>query len=73
MSSRTQRINISFPKKLVNELSSLVPPGKRNRLVVEATQKELQKIKRLKILAKTAGAWKDSNHPDLKTVEDVCN
>ena len=73
MSSKTQRINISFPRKLVEELSSLVPPGKRSHLVVEATQKELQKIKRLRILAKTAGAWKDSNHPDLKTAEDVCN
>jgi hypothetical protein len=73
MASKIQRINISFPKKLVDELSSLVPPGKRSHLVVEATQKELQKIKRLKILAKTAGAWKDSNHPDLRTIGDVCN
>jgi hypothetical protein len=73
MSSKIQRINISFPKKLVDELSSLVPPGKRSRLVVEATQKELQKIKRLKTLAKTAGVWRDSSHPDLKTIGDVCN
>jgi Arc/MetJ-type ribon-helix-helix transcriptional regulator len=73
MSSKTQRINISFPKKLVDELSSLIPSGKRSHLVVEATRKELQKIKRLKILAKTAGAWKDSSHPDLKTIGDVCN
>ncbi|MBM4307384.1 MAG: hypothetical protein FJ123_11700 [Deltaproteobacteria bacterium] len=73
MSSKVQRINISFPKKLVDELSSLVPPGKRSHLVVEATQKELQKMKRLKILEKTAGAWKDSNHPDLKTIKDACS
>ena len=73
MASRIQRMTISFRKKLVDELSSLVPPGKRSHLVVEATQKELQKIKRLKILEKTAGAWKDSSHPDLKTIGDVCN
>jgi hypothetical protein len=73
MSSKIQRINISFPKKLVDELSSLVPPGKRSHLVVEATQKELQKIRRLRILEKTAGAWQDSSHPDLKTIGDVCN
>jgi hypothetical protein len=72
MSSKIQRINVSFPKKLVDELSSLVPPGKRSHLVVEATQKELQRIRRLKILEKTAGAWKDSSHPDLKTIRDVC-
>ncbi len=73
MSSKIQRINISFPKKLVEELSSLVPPGKRSHLVVEATQKELQKIRRLRVLEKTAGAWKDSKHPDLKTIRDVCD
>jgi hypothetical protein len=73
MSSKIQRINISFPKKLVDELGSLVPPGKRSRLVVEATQKELQRMRRLKILEKTAGVWKDSSHPDLKTIRDVCN
>ena len=72
MSSKIQRINVSFPKKLVDELSSLVPAGKRSHLVVEATRKELQRIKRLKTLEKAAGAWKDSNHPDLKTIGDVC-
>lgn len=73
MSSKIQRINVSFPKKLVNELSSLVPPGKRSHLVVEATRKELQRMRRLKTLEKAAGAWKDSSHPDLKTIRDVCN
>ncbi len=71
MSSKIQRINVSFPKKLVEELSSLVPPGKRSHLVVEATRKELQRMRRLKTLDKTAGTWKDSNHPDLKTIKDV--
>jgi hypothetical protein len=73
MSSKIQRINISFPKKLVDELSTIVPPGKRSHLIVDATQKELQKLKRLKILEKTAGAWKDSGHPDLKTIKDICS
>ena len=73
MPSKIQRMTISFPKKLADELSALVPSGKRSHLVVETTQKELQKIRRLKILEKTAGAWKDSTHPDLKTIGDVCN
>jgi hypothetical protein len=71
MARKTQRLNISFPKKVADSLSSLVPPGKRSRLVVEATERELHKIKMLKILERTAGAWTDSNHPDLKTIEDV--
>ncbi len=71
MSSKIQRINISFPKKLLDELGSLVPPGKRSHLVVEATRKELQRMRRLKTLEATAGTWKDSSHPDLKTIKDV--
>jgi len=73
MTSKIQRINISLPKKLIEELSSLVPPGKRSHLIVEATRKELQQMKRLKVLDKTAGAWKDSGHPDLKTIKNICN
>ena len=68
---KTQRLNISFPKKVADSLSSLVPPGKRSRLVVEATEKELHKLKLLKTLEKTAGAWTDLNHPELRTIEDV--
>jgi Arc/MetJ-type ribon-helix-helix transcriptional regulator len=73
MTSKIQRINISVPKKLVDELSSLVPPGRRSHLIVEATRKELQQMKRLKVLEKTAGAWKDSGHSDLKTIKNICN
>ena len=71
MSSKIQRINISFPKKLVDDLNLLIPSGRRSRLIVEATKKEVQKVKRLKVLSTAAGAWKDSNHPDLKTIEDI--
>jgi hypothetical protein len=71
VSTKIQRINISFPKKLADELSTLVPSGKRSRLVVEATKKELQRVKMLKVLDRTAATWTDRNHPDLKTIEDV--
>jgi metal-responsive CopG/Arc/MetJ family transcriptional regulator len=72
MSSKIQRINISFPKQVADELSRLVPSGKRSRLISDATKKELQKMKILKALKKSAGAWTDANHPDLKTIEDIC-
>jgi len=71
MEERLQRLNISFPKKVADQLSSLIPAGKRSKLVVEATRKELQRIKVLKVLDRTAGAWTDRNHPDLKKIEDV--
>jgi len=71
MTSKVQRINISIPKKLAGELSSLVPPGKRSHLIAEATKKELQKMNMLRVLERTAGVWTDHNHPDLKTIKDI--
>jgi hypothetical protein len=71
MSTKIQRMNISFPKKVADELSTLIPSGKRSRLVVEATKKELQRVKMLRVLDRTAGTWTDRNHPDLKTIGDV--
>ena len=71
MTTKSQRINISFPRKVAEDLSTLIPSGKRSSLVVEATKKELQRVKLLKVLDRTAGAWTDRNHPDLKTIEDV--
>lgn len=71
MEGKLQRLNISFPRKVADELSSLIPPGKRSKLVVDATKKELQKLKLLKVLERTAGVWTDINHPDLRRIEDV--
>ena len=71
MASKIQRINISIPKHVADDLSQLVPSGKRSHLIAEATRKELQKMKILKVLKKSAGAWTDTNHPDLKTIEDI--
>jgi hypothetical protein len=71
MATKIQRINISFPKSVADDLSTLIPSGKRSNLVVEATKKELQRVKMLKLFDRTAGTWTDRNHPDLKTIEDV--
>ena len=71
MALKIQRINISFPRKVADELSTLIPSGKRSSLVVEATKKELRRVKMLKVLDRTAGSWTDRNHPDLKTIEDA--
>jgi metal-responsive CopG/Arc/MetJ family transcriptional regulator len=71
VASRIQRINISFPKKVADDLASLIPPGKRSHVIVDATRKELQKVKILRALERAAGAWTDANHPELKTIEDV--
>jgi hypothetical protein len=46
----------------------LLKSGKRGRskFVVEATRKELKRIRLQKALEKAAGTWKDEDHPEIK-------
>jgi hypothetical protein len=72
MTSETaKRINVTFPTPLLEELGRFVPARERNRFIVEATEKELRRQRLLKALRDSAGAWRDEDHPDLKTPEDV--
>jgi hypothetical protein len=66
-----KRINVTFPTSLLEELKRYVPVRERNRFIVEATEKELRRRRLLKALRESAGAWRDEDHPDLQTPEDV--
>ncbi|MBI2846018.1 MAG: hypothetical protein HYX86_05675 [Chloroflexi bacterium] len=71
MSKDYERINVLLPKKVVEELRESVPEGERSRFISEATQKKLARLRLAKALKIGAGAWKDEDHPDLNTVEDI--
>jgi uncharacterized protein (UPF0305 family) len=66
-----KRINVTFPVPLLEELRRYVPRRERNKFIVEATEKEIRRVRMLKALQESAGAWSDEDHPDLMTVEDV--
>jgi hypothetical protein len=68
-----KRINVTFPISLLEELRRYVPRRERNKFIVEATEKELKRVRLLKILEdlRREPAWSDEDHPDLMTVEDV--
>jgi hypothetical protein len=67
----TTRINVSLPEPLLQELRELVPPRERNQFIVELIEREVKRLKVLKALELSFGAWSDEDHPDLMTVEDV--
>jgi hypothetical protein len=69
----TKRINVTFPVSLLEELRRYVPRRERNKFIVEATEKELKRIRLRKVLEdlRREPAWSDEDHPDLMTVEDV--
>lgn len=69
--SNRYRLNVSFPSEVLEELKKTVPSGERSQLIVQATQKELKKRRLLLALKEAAGAWRDENHPELKTVDNI--
>ncbi len=68
-----RRINVTFPVTLLEQLDEFLPPRERNRFIVEATERELRRERLRKVLQelREEPAWKDEDHPDLMTVEDV--
>ena len=71
MGENTRRINVIFPERLLQELDTLVPAGKRSEVIVEATAAYLARLKVLSALKATAGAWTTADHPELATPEDI--
>jgi len=69
----SERINVIFPKHLLEELKRFIPPRERNRFIVEATEKELRHARLAAFFddLRREPAWSDEDHPDLMTVEDV--
>ncbi len=70
-SEDTQRINVTFPVRLLRDLDELAPPRKRSQIIVAATADYVRRLKLLAAIKETAGAWDDESHPDLATPEDI--
>jgi rRNA-processing protein FCF1 len=73
MTTKLERISIYFPKSVLDDLRRLVPERRRSALIVAATEKEVDRLKTLATLDRTAGAWKDEDYPELATDEDIEN
>ncbi len=71
MATKLERISIYFPKPLLDDLRKYVPARKRSALIVEATERELERLKVLAALEQTSGAWTDEDYPELATDEDI--
>jgi hypothetical protein len=70
-SEDTQRINVTFPVRLLRDLDEFAPPRKRSQIIVAATADYVRRLKLLAAIKETAGAWDDESHPELATPEDI--
>jgi hypothetical protein len=60
------KAHLIFPEDLLQAIDKLVGKKGRSKFVVEATRKELKRIRLQEALEKAAGAWKDDDHPEIK-------
>jgi hypothetical protein len=66
-----ERMNLYITKPLMDDLRRLVPARERTRFVEEVLARELRRRKLKEALEKSAGAWKDEDHPEMKTAADI--
>ena len=63
---RSLRTHVVIPAPLVNEIDRIVGKRGRSSFLVQAAEKELQRLRQVKALERVAGAWKDKDHPELR-------
>jgi hypothetical protein len=66
-----ERLNLYLPKELVEELRQCVPARARTQFVINAISLELRRVRLRNALKASYGAWKDEDHPELATPEDI--
>ncbi|MDO9129800.1 MAG: hypothetical protein Q8N45_10580 [Anaerolineales bacterium] len=66
-----ERLNLYLNKPLMDDLRRIIPARERTRFVEEVLARELRRRKLLKAIESSYGAWKDEDHPDMLTGEDI--
>lgn len=61
-----QQANFLMPSKLLDELRRAVPKGQQSKMVAQAVERELKRIRFLNSLERQFGAWAHEPHPELR-------
>jgi len=68
---KTKLTPVRFPVELLSDLDSHVGEGRRSKFIVEATKKELTRLKQRKALKSAQGIFKEDIYPEFRTAEEV--
>ena len=63
----TSRTHITLPEEVRADLDRLVEKRSRSRFITDAIRKALLIARQKEALQQAAGAWKDKDHPELKS------
>ena len=66
-----ERMNLYITKSIMDDLRRAVPARERTRFVEEMLLRELRRLKLREAIKNAYGAWKDEDHPELATFEDI--
>ena len=64
-SNETQKVTITLPKLVLQQLDELIPARQRSRFIAEALADQLL------ALEESAGAWSDEGHPEMMDDEAI--
>ncbi|MDZ7700526.1 MAG: hypothetical protein U5R49_27555 [Deltaproteobacteria bacterium] len=65
MKTALKQANFQLPEDLLDELRETVAKGQLSRFVGEALRRELQRLRQVKALDETFGAWGAGEHVEL--------
>ena len=63
----SKRTHIVIPDQLAQEIDTLVGKRARSSFLTQAAWKEVRRLRMLQALEDASGAWKDKDHPELKS------
>ena len=64
--SASKRTHVILPVEVVADIDKLVGKRGRSAFITEVARDEILRRKQRNALRKSAGAWKDKDHPELK-------
>ena len=62
----SKRTHVILPVEVVADIDKLVGKRGRSAFITEVARDEILRRKQRNALRKSAGAWKDKDHPELK-------
>jgi hypothetical protein len=66
-----ERMNLYITKSLMDDLRRAIPARERTRFVEEILARELRRLKLREAIKNAYGAWRDEDHPELASYEDI--
>lgn len=69
--SKKTKAHITLPADILKMVDKLAGKRGRSKFMTKAAEEKIAREKFLRALKGSAGAWRDENHPELSSREDI--